>query len=222
MASDYSLVVNDSGKGVIMTITGKGGDGRVRLDDVTVSGTLKTMSAKNSDLYSTLHVTGAMGKVTLGNMIGVVWSGGAIASTTAGDLTGSFYATAAWANCTFGKVAGTIASGSGVIGRSRRQASTMPASSVARNLGADGLVSGQASAPTTTPTVRGDRSIKVKGAITSSFVGAGVNPVDQTFGNTGDQLVGGTASSIGSITAKSADDAVGRTIIKAKLPKQLM
>ena len=45
---------------------------------------------------------------------------------------------------------------------------------------------------------------EVKGAITASFIGAGVNPVDQTFGNTGDQLVGGTASSIGSIKAKSA------------------
>jgi uncharacterized delta-60 repeat protein len=221
----YSLVVNDSGKGVTITITGKGGDGRVSLDDVTVSGTLKSILAKNSDVYSTLHVTGAIGKLTLGNIIGVVWSGGAIASATAGDLTGSFYATGALGKLTFGNVAGTIASGSGVIGSISAASLDNARILSGANLGADGLVSGSGSgANDDTYGAGAIGSLKVKGAIASSFVGAGVNPVDQTFGNTGDQLVGGTASSIGSITAKSADDASrfeAGSIKKAKLSKTI-
>lgn len=221
----YSITVNDGGKGVTLTITGKGGDGRVSLDDVTISGTLKSMSAKNSDIFSSLHVTGAIGKLTLGNINGVVWSGGSIAGATAGALTGSFYATGALGKLTFGNVAGTIASGSGVIGAVSAASLDNARILSGANLGADGLVSGTGSGANDDSYGKGAiGSINVKGAITSSFIGAGVNPVDQTFGNTGDQLVGGTASSIASITAKSADQASrleAGAIKKAKLPKTI-
>jgi uncharacterized delta-60 repeat protein len=221
----YSITVNDAGKGVTLTIIAKGGDGRVSLDDVTISGTLKSMNAKNSDIFSSLHVTGAIGKLALGNINGVVWSGGAIASASAGALTGSFYATSGLGKLTFGNIAGTIASGSGVIGSINAASLDNARILSGANLGADGLVSGTGSGANDDTYGQGAiGSIKVKGTITSSFIGAGVNPVDETFGNTGDQLVGGTASSIGSITAKSADQASrfeAGAIKKAMLPKKI-
>ena len=197
----YTLVINDLGRGVILAIGGRGGDGRVSLADVTVSGTLRAMNARNSDIYGTLHVTGAIGTLNAGNVLGTVWSGAAIANLSAGKLSGNLFAAGALGRIRFSSVAGTIASGSGVIGMILT--ATMDNARVlsGANMGADGTIGGSYAAGAI-------GSIKVSGAITSSFIGAGVNPVDRTFGNMDDTLMGSAASDrIQSITARGADQA---------------
>ena len=92
------------------------------------------------------------------------------------------------------------------------------------NLGADGAVGGSG-ADSDTYGAGAIGSVKIAGAITSSFIGAGVDPVDQTFGNADDTLAGTAASdSIKSITAKSADQATrfeAGAFGKALLPKTI-
>jgi hypothetical protein len=199
------LIINDLGRGVTLTITGRGGDGRVSLSDVTVSGTLRAMIARNSDLYGRLHVTGAIGRLILGNIPGQVWSGDAIASIVAGDLSGSVYATMAIGNAKFANVSGTIASGSGVIGNIQAASLANARILSGANLGTDGAIGGTGTDADSFG-AGSIRSIRVKGTITSSFIGAGVNPVDSTFGNDNDRLAG-PGSTIGSIAAKGADSA---------------
>jgi len=201
-----TLIINDLGKGVVLTITGHGGDGRVSLADVTISGTLRAMTARNSDIFGTLHVTGAIGQLTVGNISGSIWSGASIASLTAGSLSGNVFATGALGRMRFTNVSGTIASGSGVIGTLAAASLTNARVLSGANLGADGAVGGSG-ANADTYGAGSIGSIKVKGRIITSFIGAGANPVDQTFGNTNDTVVGGPASLIRSISAKSADQA---------------
>lgn len=199
------LVINDLGRGVSLTITGKGGDGRISLSDVTISGTLRSMQAKNSDLFGQLHVTGAIGKLVLGNISGLVWSGDSIASVSAGDLSGNLYASGAIGKVKFANVSGTIASGSGVIGGVAAASLNDARILSGANLGTDGAIGGTNSdADSFGPGSIG--TIKVTGAIKSSFIGAGVNPVDSTFGNNND-ISAGSGSTIHSIVARSADSA---------------
>ena len=217
------ISVDDLGGGVVLTITGRGGDGRISLSDVTISGTLRAMNARNSDLYGVLHVTGAIGKLMLGRVSGSVWSGASIANVTAGDMTGSLFATGAIGRLKFGNVSGTIASGQGVIGSILALSMDSARVLSGANLGADGMVGG--SGPDADSYGAGSiGSIKVSGTITSSFVGAGVNPVDRTFGNSDDKVIGGRSSSIGSITAKGAESATrfeAGAILRARLPKAI-
>lgn len=51
------------------------------------------------------------------------------------------------------------------------------------------------------------KSLVVRGAITNSFVGAGVDPVDGVFGNGNDTIIGGAASRISTLRAATADSA---------------
>ena len=222
LGSVYNLVINDAGKGLGLRITGRGGNGRVSLGDVTVSGTLRTFRAPNSDISGALHVTGAIGTLTVDNLSGSVWSGAGIASLTAADLSGNVFAIGALGRLKFRKIAGTIASGSGVI--ASVAGATMDSARIisGANLGADGAVGGSgANADTYGAGAIG--LIRISGAITSSFVGAGVASIDQTFGNADDKLVGtSTADRIRSIVARSADQATrfeAGTFGKVLLPK---
>lgn len=219
----FNLIINDLGKGVVLTITARGGTRRASLGDVNVSGTLRAMNARNSDIFGTLHVTGAIGTLNVGNISGNVWSGGSIAGINAGNLTGNLFATGALGRLRFHNVSGTIASGSGAI--SSITAASMDSARVlsGANLGADGLVGGAAgTADADTYGAGAIGSIRVSGAITKSFIGAGVDPVDSTFGNSNDKVIGGTTSKISSIKAKSADQATlfeAGSFGKASLPK---
>jgi uncharacterized delta-60 repeat protein len=220
--SVYNITINDLGKGVVVKITGKGGDGRVSLGDVTISGTLRSMTASNSDVSGTLHVTGAIGTANLGNISGGVWSGAGIANLSALDLTGDVFSTGAMGKVKFRKIAGTIASGGGAIASVTGASMDSARILAGANLGADGAVGGSgADADTYGPGAIG--SVKIAGAITSSFIGAGVNPVDQTFGNANDTLAGSGASDlIKVISARSADQATrfeAGALGKALLPK---
>ncbi len=179
-----SLVLTDGGAGVGLSIKAKGG--RVHLGDVTVSGVLKSLSGKTSDLSGTLFASVAIGKVTLGNVTGMIVTPGSISSVNATGLSGA-----------------KILSGT--------------------NLGSDGSLGGTDAAADT----HGQGSIgaiKVKGAITSSLIGSGLDPVDGTYSNGDDRVIGGVASTIKSISAQSADEFskfVAGFIKSAKLPKKV-
>ena len=201
------LVIDDLGRGVLLVITGRGGDNRISLSDVTISGTLRSMIARNSDLFGTLHVTGAIGNLALGNISGTIWSGDAIANLSAGDLlSGDVFATTTLGRLKFGHVSGTIASGSGVIGSIAAASLDSARLLSGANLGADGMVGGSGpNADTYGPGAIG--SIKIAGTIKSSFIGAGVQPVGTTFGGSGDKGVGGASSAIRFLSARGADQA---------------
>jgi len=203
------LSVDDAGKGVAMAITSTGG--RVSLGDVAISGTLKLMNAKTSDLGGNLRVTGSVGNLALGDVTGNIFSGASVASVSAGALKGTLFATDAIGRAKLGDVTGTIASGSGVIGNMTALSMTNGRVLSGANLGDDGLVGGTgASQDAFHPGSIG--FLHVVGAIASSFVGAGVDPVDTTFGNSNDKAAtatgGKTATSlITRLIAKSADNA---------------
>ncbi len=70
------LAITDLGPGAKLTVKlGGGGDGRITLGDVGVTGALKSIAAKGVDLAGILFASGAIGKVMLRNV-----SGGTIAS----------------------------------------------------------------------------------------------------------------------------------------------
>ena len=203
--SRFTIALDDMGRGLVFGISGRSAH-HIQLGDVSVSGTLRAMSARGADLNGLLRTTGAMGSLSLGNVSGTIWSGDSIANVVAGDLSGSLFATAAIGRVRLGKVSGTIASGSGVIGSVF--ASTLASARIlsGANLGADGMIGGTgANADSYGAGAIG--SIRVAGAITSSFIGAGVNPVDQTFGNADDKVIGGSSSAIHLLIARSADSA---------------
>ncbi|HXE52682.1 MAG TPA: hypothetical protein VN541_06680, partial [Tepidisphaeraceae bacterium] len=89
------------------------------------------------------------------------------------------------------------------------------------NLGDDGAVGGTGTAQDHYG-AGAIGTIKVTGGITSSFIGAGVDPVDTTFGNNNDRVIGGAASAIRSLTAKTADQSStfeAGAFGKVRLPK---
>ena len=178
------LSVDDAGKGVAMTITSTGG--RVSLGDVAVSGTLKLMNAKTSDLGGDLLRDGIDWELALGDVTGNIFSGASIAGVSAGALKGTVFATDSIGRAKLGEVTGTIASGGGVIGNILAASMTNVRVLSGANLGDDGLVGG------TGASADGFHAgsiglLKVTGDIASSFVGAGVDPVDATFGNSNDK-----------------------------------
>jgi uncharacterized delta-60 repeat protein len=200
--SALDLTVDDAGRGVALAVNSGGTE--VTLGNVTVSGTVRAMSAPNCDLSGTLHVTGAIGRLLLHNMTGSVYSGASIAGILANNLSGTVFAVEAIGRVKAADLTGTIASGSGVIGgifaASMENAMVLSGA----NFGDDGHLGG-VDPDTFGPGSIG--SIRVTGPITSSFIGAGVSPVDSVFGNSDDRAAGTGPSVIRSIVAASADSA---------------
>jgi uncharacterized delta-60 repeat protein len=164
-----NLILTNDGTGCTVKISGKGGDGRIALGDVSGSGAVKSFAAKTADLSGVFCVTGTIGKLTLGNVSsGVICSSGNITGVSAASLTGA-----------------KILAGA--------------------NLGADADFGGTgADADTYSGASIG--FLKVGGQIVGSTIGAGLDPVDSTFLDDDDRVVGGEASFIKSIIAKGADD----------------
>jgi hypothetical protein len=71
------LAITDGGAGGKLSIKARGGNGRIVLGDVTVTGSIKSLSAKPADVTGALFATGAIGNVTVGNL-----AAGTIASAT--------------------------------------------------------------------------------------------------------------------------------------------
>jgi uncharacterized delta-60 repeat protein len=88
VGNDVRLAIAASGGA--LTITAKGGVGRIDLADVTVTGSLKNVTAKTADLSGTLWTSGTLGTVNIGNVTGTIASTGSISSITAASLTDAF------------------------------------------------------------------------------------------------------------------------------------
>jgi hypothetical protein len=161
-------------------------------------------------LLGNLHVTGAAGTIAIGDVTGNIFSGASIASVSAGNLKGTLFATDAIGRAKLTDVTGTIASGSGVIGKIFAASLNNARILSGANLGDDGLIGG-IGASQDTFAAGSIGSLRVAGDITSSFVGAGVDPVDATFGNSNDKLAaagsGTGVSTIHLLVARDADDA---------------
>jgi len=225
MQQGTSIVLNitASGTGAVLTITSdKGGDGRATFGDIVVSGNLKRIVAKTSDITGTLSVTGSLGSAVLGNIPGNVSVSGAIGNLSAGDLGGTLYSGASIGNLKLGNVTGVIAAAGNI---KNIRATTLNKSKVlaGANLGSDGLLGGSGSAQDTFAAAS-IGNIVVSGAITGAFIGAGVDPVDAVYGNANDKSAG-AASLIKSVHAKSADNSTlieSSSIKVVSLPKKVL
>jgi uncharacterized delta-60 repeat protein len=87
---DNDVRLDIAASGGALTITAKGGVGRIDLADVTVTGSLKNVTAKTADLSGTLWTSGTLGTVNIGNVTGTIASTGSISSITAASLTDAF------------------------------------------------------------------------------------------------------------------------------------
>lgn len=201
----------DSVTGAIFTMKGgsgqafRGDDGKINLV-LTDGGGGITVVVK------------ARGRVPLGDIVCL----GTIRSmqVKTGDLSGTMFVGGMLGKLRIGNVAGTIAV-NGAITSLLADSLTNAKILSGANLGADALLGGtNANADAFGVGVIG--IIKVRGAIVTSIIGAGLNPVDGVIGNSDDAVTPG--SSIRSIFAKSADETsrfYASTFGPVKLPKKI-
>jgi hypothetical protein len=137
-----------------------------------------------------------------------------------GDLSGTMFVGGSLGKLTIGAVAGTIAV-NGAIGSIVADSLDHAKILAGANLGDDAQFGGTGS----NADIYGAstiKSVKVRGAISQSIVGAGLNPVDTTFGNDDDVVTPGSA--IGKLSAKAADENsrfYAAAFKSAKLPKKI-
>ncbi|HEX4123949.1 MAG TPA: hypothetical protein VHY37_04420 [Tepidisphaeraceae bacterium] len=86
--SGYDLTVTASpGAGAALVVNTRKGDKTVDLNNITVTGTLKSMTAKSASLTGTFAVSGDIGKLNAGAITGTIASaGGLISAITAATL----------------------------------------------------------------------------------------------------------------------------------------
>ena len=184
------LSLKGGGSGQVVTDTAKPGQVKLVLTGTTAKSVL-SVKGKQRLALSDVAADGPMGKV----------------SAKTGDLAGTLFVNGPVANITLGNVAGSASAPATIAASGAIRSLSVLSLSNARvlsgaNLGADALVGG------------GDDTfgagqihiLKVAGAVAASFVGAGVNAVNGIFGDAGDTLVGGAASSIDKVTAKGGVD----------------
>jgi hypothetical protein len=87
----FNLVLTDGTGGAAVTVkTAGGADGRIKLGDVMMSGTLRSFTARTADLAGTLYASGSILKLTLGAVTGgTIAAAGQIASASVASLTGA-------------------------------------------------------------------------------------------------------------------------------------
>jgi hypothetical protein len=172
------LDVTGTGAKSSLSFKTKGGDGRVLLGDVRVTGAIRTVNARTADLGGTMSVAGALGALSLASM-----SGGMVAA--AGDI-GSVVVAGASSG-------GTVMSGmdlgaDGALGGAGSDADTQHAGAVRKlkMLAADGdgtvLTATLAGAGSITATVTG-------GLINIELTGTGLGSVLNLSGKGGDGRV---------------------------------
>lgn len=138
-----------------------GADRAAAIQDVLISGSLRSIKAASLDVLGTVSASGSIGSMTLRNV-----TGGTVAAREIGSLTLS----GSLSDATI--LSGVYLGSDHALGGVDAAADLANPASIARVL--------------------------VKGAMTSSFVGTGVHPMDGGVGDGNDSLVGG--SSIGKIT----------------------
>jgi hypothetical protein len=89
--SAIDLRIVDAGKGLSLSATAIGGDGRLTLGNVDVTGSIRKCTGKTADLIGTLSATGNITTLTLGDITGkVTAAAGDIRSLSALSLTSAF------------------------------------------------------------------------------------------------------------------------------------
>ncbi len=139
------------------------------------------------------------------------------------DLAGTLSATGAIGTLSIGNVrGGTIAAGGGIGALSLVSASGARILAGA-NLGADGELGGEG-ADADIFSTGAIRAFKVTGSLAASVVAAGVDPVDGTYLDGDDKLIGGAASIIRNVTARKIDAStrfVAGKFLTASIPKRV-
>ena len=167
--------------------------------DVTVTGNVGTLTT--GSVVGTLSVGGNLGHLKAGNISGKVVVTGNILNIAAGNVSGEIYAGGNLLHAKVGAVTGLVA------------AASQLASLTATSLSSATIIAGAAlpngvldlSGGTDTFGAGTIGTLHVNGIISSSFIGAGVNPVDGAFGNGNDTSAG--TSVIKTVVVKGGADA---------------
>jgi uncharacterized delta-60 repeat protein len=192
-------------KGCVLSISTHGGDKRASFSDIVITGAVRSMKATTSDISGTLSIGGAAGNVTVGNVSGNITVGGGLGTLKAGAVGGTIAVDGNIHTMKLGDVTGVIAA-AGSIHTLSAHSLTGAKVLAGTALGSDNQIGGGGSAADAYAAGTID-SLKISGAIGSSFVGAGIDPVDAAYGNANDTEAGGALSIIGSISAKKGADA---------------
>jgi uncharacterized delta-60 repeat protein len=182
------------------TLGVSGSAGKITLGDVpgsvAVVGAVASLTA--AAIGGTLSAGGNVGTLKLGAVAGNVNVTGNLKNLTTGDVSGTIYVNGTLYHAKVASVTGSIVAAAQLM--SLTAASLTNAKILAgANLGSDGLIGGGGTAAD----VFGAgviSSLRVLGAIGGSFIGAGVNPTNGTFGDGDDTSAGN--SLIKSIFAK--------------------
>jgi probable HAF family extracellular repeat protein len=193
------------GNNLDLTLTGgnltiKTSGGRVTLNAISVQGNLSTLAASTSDLAGNFTVSGNVGKATLGGIAGVFRASGPINSLTAGPVSGDISSGSGISSLKLGAVTGTVAAAANI--KSLNAAALTTATVLAgANLGNDGKLGGGDDAFAAGSIFK----MSIGGAVASSVVAAGVDPLDGIFAN-GNDTKAGAGGSLKSLTVKGGVD----------------
>jgi len=224
-----TITVKGGGRVSLSDIIVTGSLKGIKAPAADLSGTLSATGSIGSAVLGNINsvtVTGGLGSLVAGNVAGTLAVGGSVSRMKVGAVTGRIIVVGSLANLIAGNVSGSVYSGS--ILRNAKVASltgTVEAASqigtlVAANLshatvlagvnsGASALEDGTIYLGGTNTYAAGTiNSLRVAGAITASFVGAGVNPIDGIYGNGNDTSAG--IGLIKTIFAKSGADSTSR------------
>jgi uncharacterized delta-60 repeat protein len=213
---NVKLTVSINNVKVTLSITG--GTGQAFL---ATNGLHLEIAAAARGATLTITCKGGSRRVTLGDVT-VTGTLRSLVNKSA-DLAGTLSTTGAIGTLSLGHVnGGTIASAGGISSLSVLSASDAQILAGA-NLGADGELGGSGS-DADTFFAGSIRTFKVTGSLTNSVIAAGVNPVDGTYLDGDDQLIGGASSVIRSVTVHSIDAStrfVAGAFRTANIPKKV-
>lgn len=231
------------GSGVLGFFGDVGGK-NVKLSFLKENGTQVTLSLKNatgealwdgsvldlivsgSDSATTLSVVAKKGDKRV--MIRDLRADGDIKLVNAkpADFVGTCFVAGAAASLQLGSLSGTLAVASGITALTilGNASGAFVLSGV--NLGTDSKIGGNGDAADAYA-AGSIAKLTVNGQVTSTFVGAGVNPVNGTFGDSDDTLAGVGGSSIGAVTVKVGVSAstlfsAGAFAATAKIPQKIV
>ena len=152
-----------------------------------------------TDARSAVIVSVRGGGVTLGNIV-VVGNLGSFVAPQA-DLAGTFSVSGSSSRITLGTISGGTFSSVGPVGTLVASSLTNAKILAGANLGPDNALGGGDD----TFAAGSIDTITIRGAIQGSFIGAGVDPVNGILGDADDQIIGGAASQIRRLRARSLD-----------------
>lgn len=208
--------LDGDGSRVMLTLKG-GGTGTAFYDGTSIDLVLSGTTASSA---LAVKGVGGNGRVRLRD----IRSSGALRSFSGknSDITGTFFVNGALGKVSAGTVTGTIASANSIGNVSLFGSLTGAQVLAGANFGADGKAGGTGSNADTFA-AGSIKAIKVSGSVATSTVAAGVNPVNGTYGDNDDLLLGGTGSAIQRVSIRGTIDTSSRFIAgafgKARIPQ---